>query len=249
MIDFFLIFVLGLASGFLIPIAAGSGVFSLTGLILMGLPLQVGVATNFLGGLGLWLPVIYKYKKANLIIWKYVVPLCVLAIIGAIIGAHIILAIPEQFLKSIVAVLMLGLLCMMMLNRGIGVKSQEVGKTGKAVGFFSYFLANIYGGFFCVGHGIFVDFILMKFFGMTITQAKATASIAKYLMIVSSLTIFLINDIVHIPYGCMLAVGMSIGGWWGAHTVIHKGDLWVKRVFMICTTLMALNLLYDSFAS
>ncbi|MCK4944916.1 MAG: hypothetical protein KAS59_01475 [Alphaproteobacteria bacterium] len=62
MFDFFLIFILGLASGFLIPIAAGSGVFSLTGLVLMGLPLQVGVATNFLGGLGLWLPVIYKYS-------------------------------------------------------------------------------------------------------------------------------------------------------------------------------------------
>ncbi|MCK4944804.1 MAG: sulfite exporter TauE/SafE family protein [Alphaproteobacteria bacterium] len=131
----------------------------------------------------------------------------------------------------------------------MGVKSQEAGRTGKAVGFFGYFLANIYGGFFCVGHGIFVDFILMKFFGMTIIQAKATSSIAKYLMILSSFIVFFINDIVHIPYGIALAVGMSIGGWWGAHTVIHKGDLWVKRVFIIFTFLMALNLLYESFVS
>ncbi|MCK4944917.1 MAG: sulfite exporter TauE/SafE family protein [Alphaproteobacteria bacterium] len=247
MTDFFLIFILGLVVGFLIPIAAGSGLLSLACLILMGLPPQMGIATNRLGGFGLWLPVIYKYKKANLIVWKYVVPLCVLAIIGGIIGAHITLAVPEQLLKSIVALLILGILCMMAFNRSIGVKSQEAGRTGKSFGFFGYFLANVYGGFFGAGHGIFVDFVLMKFFGMTIIQAKATSSIAKYLMIVSSLTIFLINDIVHIPYGCTLAVGMAIGGWWGAHIVIHKGDLWVKRVFMICTTLMALNLLYESF--
>ena len=44
--------------------------------------------------------------------------------------------------------------------------------------------------------------------------------------------------------GLGLALGNSIGGWYGAHTTIHKGEVWIRRVFYITLSAFVIKLLF-----
>jgi len=44
--------------------------------------------------------------------------------------------------------------------------------------------------------------------------------------------------------GLGLALGNSIGGWYGAHTTIHKGEVWIRGVFFVTLTAFVIKLLF-----
>jgi hypothetical protein len=45
--------------------------------------------------------------------------------------------------------------------------------------------------------------------------------------------------------GFALALGMMIGGWLGAHTTVHRGETWIRRVLFITLTLFIVKLLWQ----
>jgi hypothetical protein len=136
---------------------------------------------------------------------------------------------------------------MMVTQKELGIVRQAASARGKTICYLGYFFTNIYAGFFGSGQGIFIDFLQIKYFGLTILQSKATAAIPTYLFIITSITVFLLNNVVHLTYGIILAISMGLGGWCGAHLAILKGNAWLKQVFIIVTALMATSLLYQSF--
>jgi uncharacterized membrane protein YfcA len=245
-VDEFLVLIFGLLAGFLIPIANISGLLSLSGLLLIGLPIHASLATNRMGGIGLWPPVIYQYQKAGLIEWKYVVPLSVISALGGVIGANILISIPEDILKVIVSFIMLILIIVMVTNKKMGIEETVASNTkDKFIGYIGCFLSCIYGGFFGSGQSLFVDFFLMRFFGFTVLQCKATMAIPIYFMIISSVAVFIYQDIANIVFGIILAFGMSVGGWYGSKYAIRIGNVWLRKVFIACIVVMICVLLSD----
>ena len=59
---------------------------------------------------------------------------------------------------------------------------------------------------------------------------------------VAALSIFIYEGVIHWTYGLTLAVGNSLGGWFGSRWQVEKGDLWVKRFLMIAVSAMAIKL-------
>ncbi len=237
-------FFIGVFASFIGAIAGGGGLISIPFLIFLGLPPQVAIATNKFGGVGLSLGAAVRFSKENKIVWKAVMPLCLISIIGAYLGANILLDIDQAILSKMVGVVLLLLLPLTLIKKDIGLKIKDTRHIDKGIGYVLFFLLMIFGGFFGGGAGTLMFYILMYFFGFTIIQSNATSIIPWFVMSITSLIIFIINGIVVYQVGISLFAGMLAGGYLGAHTAIRKGDRWVRIIFLAVVLASAVKILF-----
>lgn len=241
-----LVLLIGIATGFLDSTVGSGGSISIPGLIFVGLPPQVAIATDRLGTVGQTAAAMVKFWKSGKILWKYVPIFIVLSLIGTYIGANILLSIDPKILQKLVGALLLILLPLTFLKRDIGIKPGITSSFKKGVGFLIYSFLMVFNGFLGMGAGGISYYNSLFFFGFTFIQANATNIIPWFLLSVFSLVIFTNHGIVDYSKGVFLVVGMIIGGYLGAHTALKKGNLWIKRLFVIVVIASSIRLLFFS---
>lgn len=235
---------IGVVAGFIGAIAGGGGLISIPLLIFLGLPPQIAIATNKFAGIGLSLGATYKFAKSKKIIWKYVLPFSIIALIGGILGANILVNINKGLLSKTVGIVLLIFLPVIFLKKDMGVKHRKTSDIRKTIGYIFYFASAIYGGFFGGGAFILIAYTLMYFFGFKIIQANATDIIPWLILSISASIIFIIHGIIDFHIGIVLFIGMIFGGYLGAHTAIKKGDKWVKTIFAVIVIISAIKILF-----
>lgn len=102
----------------------------------------------------------------------------------------------------------------------------------------------VYNGIFGAGAGPLSTYNFLYFFGFTIVEANATNTIPWLILGLSSLIIFMLNGIVDYKNGVALLIGMTIGGYLGAHVALKKGEAWVKRLFVLVVIISSIRLLF-----
>lgn len=239
-----LVLITGLAAGFFDSIIGAGGLISVPSLIFLGLPPQIAIGTDRFGTLGQTITAFFKFWKAKKIVWKYVLPLSIISLVGSIIGANILLKIDPKILQYVVGILLLILLPFIFLKKDAGITKNKTTKTKIMIGLAIYFFIEIFGGFFGQGTGPLAFYTLTFFLGFTMIEVLATGIIPWFVLSVSSIIIFALNGIIDYTLGIFLFIGMAIGGYFGAHIALKKGDLWVKRVFALFVIILGLKLLF-----
>jgi uncharacterized membrane protein YfcA len=226
------IFIAGIISGFIGAVSGGGGIISISLLLALGIPPQITLASNKFGGIGLSMGALYKYIKEKKIIWKYVVGLTVAGILGSLIGSKILIDSNQNFLKIFTIVMLLLLVPTVFMKRNFGTMHLETSKSKKILGYFLYFLISIIASFFG-GFGMFLIVIVVYFLGLPFIEGNATELVSYTAFSIVSTIIFMINGLVNYYIGILLFIGMTIGGYIGAHTAIKKGNNWVKAFFVV----------------
>lgn len=241
---FLLVLLIGLATGFFDSVIGAGGLISVPALIFLGLPPQVAIATDRFGVLGQGFTAFYKFWKAGKIVWKYVLVLSVISLAGSLIGANILVSVDPKILQTVVGILLIILLPLIFLKQNLGVQANETSQSKKVAGLFIYFLIMTFGGFFGQGTGPLIFYALTYFLGLTMIQVLATGVIPWFVLSLSSFIIFALNGIVDYKIGLVLLISMAIGGYIGAHVAIKKGDVWIKRLFIIFVVASSIKLLF-----
>lgn len=242
----FLVLLTGIAAGFLDSTSGGGGLISIPFLIFFGLPPQVAIATDRLGTIGQESAALFKFWQAKKILWEYVPILSIMGLVGAVIGANILLNIDSRYLQKIIGILLLAVLPLIIFNKEIAIKRNFTTRLKKGLGFVLYFFVMVYNGIFGAGAGPLSTYNFLYFFGFTIVEANATNTIPWLILGLSSLIIFMLNGIVDYKNGVALLIGMTTGGYIGAHVALKKGDAWVKRLFLIVVIISSIKLLFFS---
>ena len=237
------VFLIGLFASIFGTLVGGGTLLSIPFLMMVGLPPQVAIATERFGGLGQTTASFLKFYKSNKIVWKYVHLLTIFSLAGSLIGANILVNTDPKILHNIVGITLLVLLPLIFLKRDLGIQRDEVGRNKRIVGLSIYFLVQTFAAFFGGGTGTLIAYALMFFFGLTIIEATATKIIPWFFLSTSSLIIFALKGIVDYKIGVVLLIGMSIGGYIGAHIALEKGDAWVKRLFFFFVLISVVKLL------
>lgn len=242
-ITLLLVFIVGLAAGFIDSTSGAGGFISIPALVLLGLPPQVAIATDRLGTIGQSVTATFKFWKAKKIVWAYVPALVVISLIGSTIGAKILIDFDPELLQKAVGALLLILLPLVFLKQNIGVKRGVVSKSKKISGLAIYFFISIFGGF--LGQiGTLTVYNFTYFLRLTIIEVIATGLIPWFVLLLTSLTIFARGGIIDYTNGIILLIGMAIGGYIGAHIALKKGEEWVKRLFTLFVILSSIKLLF-----
>ncbi len=242
------VLIIGLIAGFLGGFTSGGGnLISIPFLIFLGLPVQTAIATDRFGSFGYVVSTIYKFSQAKKIVYKYVVPLSILSIIGGLIGTSLVINIDKNMLTKIIGAIILILLPLVVWKKDLGVKSGQVrSRSILILGFFLYFLSAIYDGFLGAAGGILVAYLFVFIFGLTYTQANATEKIPYAFNAILAIIVFAISGLINYKLGVALLGGELIGAYIGAQQAIKRGDEVVRFIMIVIVILSSIKLIFFS---
>ena len=245
MIDTFIICLISFVVSLFSVTVGGTSLITVPVLILFGMVLKNSVATNMFALIFLSLSGSVGFRKEPKSIDLKMIDISVtLTLWGSIIGANLFLSLDEIILKKIVSVMILVVASLCYLNRNLRLKDKgnDVSKTRFYLGAFLIFILGIYGGFFSGGYITLQSYILVAIFGLNFIQ---TAFVTKIFNMISSLVaciFFYYCDLIVFSVAIPLAVSMFLGGLIGAKLAVTKGNLWVRRMFIIVSIALAMKL-------
>lgn len=239
-----IIFVLGLAAGFLGATVGGGGMISVPGFLLLGFSPQAAVAINQVGDIGAFISATAKYWKSKKIDWKLAIPLATIAIIGSTIGAQIMVGLDADFLRVFIGAMILVFLPFFLFSKDLGLKREHTSKTKKAIGLLLYSLVVIEGAIVPAGGATIILLILMYFFGYEIIQGYATNTPAELFSSLVPAIIYGFHGFIQLWPAAILFFGMLIGGFVGAHTALEKGNRWVRNLFTLVIVASIVKILF-----
>lgn len=241
---YLIILLIGMLGSFIGTVAAGAALISVPGLLLLGIPPHVALASSKLGGLGFRLGSLYNYSKHNKIVWDLLVPLSILGILGSVIGANILVEVNEEILSKLIGVILLILLPLIFFNKKLGIVQKQITKTKRYIAHFWYFILKIWMGFFPPGSGFMSLYLMTKGYGLTILQSKGTTRIPSLISDFSAVIVFALASLIDYKIGMALIVGEFIGSWIGSHVAIKKGDEWIKPLMGVIIIIVSVKMIF-----
>ncbi|MFP4461378.1 MAG: sulfite exporter TauE/SafE family protein [Thermotogota bacterium] len=243
LLNFFLIFLAGIAAGFVNVMAGGGSMLTLPALSLLGLDISVANGTNRIGILFMNTMASGKFLKSGNLQLRRALLLMIPTTMGAIIGAFIAVEIDEELLKNMVGFIFIGLSILIIAKPGIWTKERIV-KKRTWLSIIVFFLIGIYGGFLQAGVGFFLmtALVLLEGFDLVKTNANKVFIIACYTLI--SLIIFAFNGKVDFVAGISLALGGMLGAYIASHIAIKKGANFIRYVVFVAVIASAIKYLF-----
>ncbi len=251
MLELLFIFIISLIANLFSAFSGGgAGLIQLPVLLFLGLPFGVALATHKVASVALGLGATLRHLKGNNLQKKIILLLFFSGIPGVIIGANLILHIPEAIAKLALGVLTIGLGIYSILKPNLGqqlnLKKQNILEflTGGSV----LFLIGILNGSLTSGTGLFVTLWLIRWFGLDYQTAIAYTLVMVGLFWngAGAVTLGILGNIYWI-WLIPLLLGSLIGGYLGAHLSIKKGNRWIKRSFELVTIIIGIKLISQYF--
>ncbi|MEB3102966.1 sulfite exporter TauE/SafE family protein [Ferviditalea candida] len=242
-----IVMVFGFLSGFVDAIAGGGGLISIPALLLINLPPALVLGTNKLASTMSSMTSSINYFRSGHVKFgflKWAIPLIAA---GSASGAILVSAIPAEFLKPVISVL----LVLITLRTVLKKKQTEKAERTRTLSFpaklgMAFLLAVIgfYDGFFGPGTGSFLifSFYLM---GHDFVTAAGNAKVVNFVTNVSALAAFLIFGLVNFQYGLLMGLSMIPGAYLGSRLAIKKGNAFVKPIFLMMTLTIVGKQVFD----
>jgi len=241
-IDQLLLFIISfLANAFSAFAGGGAGLLQLPALIFLGLPFSVALATHKIATVALGLGATLRHFRERSLHRFYILTMLLAGVPGVVIGARIILFIPDRSAEIALGLMTVGLGLYSIFSPGLGqtYSPRNQDKRGAFIGGLVLFTIGILNGSLTSGTGLFVTIWLIHWFGMDYKKAVAHTLVLVGLFWNGSgaLTLGLYSTI-QWEWLPVLLLGSVLGGYVGAHWSIIKGNAWIKRFYEVITLLV-----------
>lgn len=249
--ELLLIFVVSLIANFFSAFSGGgAGLIQLPILIFLGLPFGTALATHKVASVALGFGATLRHLKGNNFQHKMIFLMLLSGIPGVMLGASLILSVPENFAKLALGILTFSLGIYSILKPDLGqqftVKNQT--SLGFLIGGIILFFIGFLNGSLTSGTGLFATLWLIRWFGLDYQSAVAYTLVMVGLFWngAGAMTLSIIGNI-HWEWIPALLLGSLIGGYFGAHWGIKAGNRWIKRGFEIVTIVIGIKLILGVF--
>lgn len=249
MIEQFLLFLISLLANTLSAFSGGgAGLVQLPALIFLGLPFPIALSTHKIATVALGLGAFARHYKEKNIDFKVSFIMLLFGVPGVILGANLILEVPEEIAKKILGILILGLGTFSYFRKDMGTEYIPQVQTTfhLIIGGFGYFLIGIMNGSLSSGSGLFVTLWSIYWLGLDYKRAVAYTLtwVGLFWNGTGAITLGILAD-VQWSWLPVLILGSLLGGYIGASLSILKGNKVIKRVFEILTFIIGVKLIYN----
>ena len=249
--DLFLIFIISLVANLFSAFSGGgAGLIQLPILIFLGLPFGTALATHKIASVALGAGATIRHIKNNTLQKPMIALMLFTGIPGVIIGANIILGIPEAIAQFSLGILTISLGIYSILKPELGQQHNPKNQTfsGFLTGGIILFFIGTLNGSLTSGTGLFATMWLIRWFGLDYQTAIAYTLVMVGLFWngTGAITLGLIGNI-YWEWLPALLLGSLLGGYLGAHLSIKKGNQWIKRGFETITILIGIKLISNYF--
>jgi uncharacterized membrane protein YfcA len=165
---------------------------------------------------------------------------------GVVLGASVILRVPDRYAQVALGVLTIGLGVYSWLRPDLGQRyvPSHRDRAGFAFGGLGLFLIGALNGSLTSGTGLFVTIWLVRWFGLDYRRAVAytLVLVGVFWNGTGAVTLGLLGEIRWAWLPALLA-GSLLGGYLCAHLAIVQGNRWIKRVFEVVTVAVGIKLI------
>ncbi|MFB6365008.1 sulfite exporter TauE/SafE family protein [Paenibacillus elgii] len=238
--------IVGFAAAFIDSVVGGGGLIAVPALMFTGLPTNMVLGTNKLGGTLSSLTSTASFLFSGKINGKLVLLLFPLSFIGSALGTYTIHLVPSTFLKPMVVGLLIVILIYTLLKKNWDGSGQQVRFTfasGLATAVCAFAL-GFYDGFFGPGTGSFLLFLFLML-GFDFVGASANAKVLNFASNIASLASFFWLKSVHLGYGLPMGLSMIAGSIVGSQVAIRQGSKYVKPLFIGITAILIGKQIWD----
>jgi uncharacterized membrane protein YfcA len=241
-----LFFISLVANTFSAFVGGGAGLLQLPALIFLGLPFAIALATHKLATVALGVGATLRHLREGCLERRFVLFILATGLPGVVLGASLILLVPDRMAELALGVLTLSLGGYSILRRELGQHHLPRNREGAGLwlGGGVLFLIGILNGSLTSGTGLFVTLWLVRWFGLDYQRAVAYTLVLVGLFWNGSgaLTLGLLGE-VKWEWLPALLLGSLLGGYLGAHLAIIKGNRAIKRLFEVVTLLVGIKLI------
>ena len=241
----FLLLLAGGLAGFINVNAGGGSLITLPALIFLGLPTTVANATNRVGLVLQNSVSSATFARRGRLPLRLGLLLLLPSLPGAWLGTRIALDLDEVWFRRILAFILLFVLYLI-LHKKKGAVAESFEGHPVLLGA-SYFFLGIYAGVIQAGAGFLIIAALARLGGLDLVRANATKVFTVLFLQLFALAIFWHAGQVRWLPGLVLGGGTMLGGYLGTHLQIQRGEVWVRRLLVICVVAFAIKLVAESF--
>ncbi|KAA0917168.1 TSUP family transporter [Dietzia sp. ANT_WB102] len=240
-------------AGWVDSVVGGGGLIQLPALVI-ALPADATtpevLGTNKLSSVAGTLVATLTYLRKVRVPVAMVLPLVVAAFVGSAGGSSVARFIPKEFLTPVVlvAVVVVGAYTYAKPTMG---RVHEERHTGWARTWRSALIGVVigfYDGVLGPGTGSFFVIAIVAFLGFGFLQGTVAAKLANLTTNIASILVFGVHgEVLWIIGGCM-AVANLAGGFIGARMAMRHGNEFIRTVFLVVISILAVRLAWDTVA-
>ena len=207
----------------------------------LGLPADIANATNRVGIVTQSFAGTIAFKRAGRLdlppqrkreMWQIIL----VASAGAILGIYLSLVVDNSTYRSIFRYLLIVMLLVVLVKpaRWLSGSGGE-GRLNPWIGIPAFFALGIYGGFIQMGMGIFFLALMVLVAKYEIIQANVVKGIVVLVYTLVAVAIYAWRDLIDWPFGLLMAVGQTLGGYLTAKYAANdpRAGVWAYRLLIL----------------
>jgi len=236
----------GCVAGFLNVMAGGGSLITVPVMVFMEIPGPVANGTNRIAILIQNISAVITFFKKGFSDFRLSLSLSAMAIPGAVAGALMGTRLDGVWFNRTVALIMAGVMILMAAGDRAGIRTAvpEISRKRLIAGHALMVLAGFYGGFIQMGIGFIMMPILNRVLGMDLIRVNMHKVFIIGSYTVVALAVFASQVQILWVLGLCLAAGHALGGWFGAHLSVLKGERIIKIVLNSVLIIFIIKLLF-----
>jgi uncharacterized membrane protein YfcA len=240
------LFFVGIVTGTVDAIAGGGGLITLPVLLGFGLPAPFALGTAKLQGVFGTGSATWSYARRGAVDLRECGLGAGLTILGAAGGAFAVRSVDPQFLGTLIPWLLGAIVIYMIFRPQLGETSRHHRMELRPFYLVFGLALGFYDGCFGPGVGSFWTIAFVTVLGHDFVRAAAHTKVMNFASNVAALTFFALAGTVAWLPGLAMGAGQLIGGQFGAHLAMTRGARFVRPIFLVMASLVALKLIYAS---
>ena len=225
-----LIALAGVGAGAINSLVGSGTLITFPTLVALGYPPVTATMSNAIGLVAGGVSGTWGYRKELSGQWRRLRWQIPASVIGAVIGAFLLLHLPERVFTRIVPVLLVGALILVIAGPRIqgyarrraeaaGRSAEHVSRLRMVALVLGTFAVGIYGGYFTAAQGILLIGVMGALLPEDVQRMNAAKNLLSMLVnIVAAISYTLVaSDRISWPVVGLIAAGSLVGGWLGAH--------------------------------
>ncbi len=237
-------------AGIVDAIAGGGGLITLPALLAAGLPPHVALGTN--KGQSVWGSgaALFAFWRARRVDAKQATLAFPLGLIGAAIGAELVLLVDRDALRPIVIAMLIGAAGLLVIRKPAGDGDDDTPTPERARRYLMIaatlaFVIGAYDGFFGPGTGTFLIVGFVALCGKSLMRATADAKVVNFASNLASLAAFAYAGTVAWAVALPMAGGQLLGGLVGARLALRGGARLIRIMVLVVSSALVIKLVVD----
>ena len=190
----------------------------------------------------------WRYARRIALPWHVALPAALAAFVFSFLGAAAVVWLPKAVVRPMVLVLLVAVIVYTLVKPDFGkiAGEQPDAVTSRQRALWMGAGLGFYDGFFGPGTGSFMIFVFIRWFGMDFLHATSAAKVVNFSTNAAALAYFIPTGNVLWVMGMTMAVCNILGAQLGARLALRHGSGFVRWVFLVVASVLAVKFGYDT---